>query len=282
MKQHIHLAAIVLRDDCMFLVRPAPDAPWELPGGPLLASHADVDAGMDAILSALWVNAPAIEDDFVRTIYLPAEEGQTVYNIYAPSEWTGEPVAEGAGTGWFGLEAIEAMAMDEVVRQAVLEEFGLRAPIDESNRILEALGGAFVPEQSGRVPALRGRAGGLDVLGTLTGGDPAAVEARPYRQYPELAGDVVEAIGNFWTGPAVDRRTKSLQVVAMLAAQGGRSGPLRSHINGALNHGASPDQVIETLRMVAIYAGFPAALEAWPVMEEVFATRNIARPGKLE
>ena len=28
--------------------------------------------------------------------------------------------------------------------------------------------------------------------------------------------------------------------------------------------------------MVAVYAGFPAALEAWPVMEEVFAARGLS------
>ena len=69
-------------------------------------------------------------------------------------------------------------------------------------------------------------------------------------------------------------------VSSSLSAMGGRQGPLRSHINGALNHGATPEQVIETLKMVSIYAGFPAALEAWPVMEAVFAQRGIPRPGR--
>jgi alkylhydroperoxidase/carboxymuconolactone decarboxylase family protein YurZ len=32
--------------------------------------------------------------------------------------------------------------------------------------------------------------------------------------------------------------------------------------------------------MVAVYAGFPAALEAWPVMERVFEQRGIPRPGQ--
>jgi hypothetical protein len=34
------------------------------------------------------------------------------------------------------------------------------------------------------------------------------------------------------------------------------------------------------MRMVAVYAGFPAALEAWPVMEKVFVQRGIARPAR--
>jgi 4-carboxymuconolactone decarboxylase len=64
----------------------------------------------------------------------------------------------------------------------------------------------------------------------------------------------------------------------MLAALGGKAGALRSHLNGALNNGATPEELVETLRMVAVYAGFPAALEAWPLMEEVFAARGIPRP----
>jgi 4-carboxymuconolactone decarboxylase len=90
------------------------------------------------------------------------------------------------------------------------------------------------------------------------------------------------ALGEVWSNAALDRRTRSLQVVAMLAALGRTGGPLTAHINGALNHGAAPEQVIQTLRMVAVYAGFPAALEAWPVMERVFEQRGLQRPGRLE
>jgi 4-carboxymuconolactone decarboxylase len=98
---------------------------------------------------------------------------------------------------------------------------------------------------------------------------------------PEIARDVIDfALGQVWSHPALDRRTRSLQVVAMLAAMGGKHGPLRSHLNGALNHGATPEQLVQTLRMVAVYAGFPAALDAWPLMEEVFAARGIPRPGR--
>jgi len=55
-------------------------------------------------------------------------------------------------------------------------------------------------------------------------------------------------------------------------------GPLKTHSAGALNDGASSAEVIETMRMVAVYASFPAALEAWPAMEEVFSVRGIERP----
>lgn len=124
-------------------------------------------------------------------------------------------------------------------------------------------------------------AAGLDVLRTLRGiDDPGPAYETMQRSLRELAPDVVGfALGEVWTHPALDRKTRSLQVVAMLAALGGKPSALRSHLNGALNHGASPGELAQTLRMVAVYAGFPAALEAWPVMESVFQEHGIPPQG---
>jgi 4-carboxymuconolactone decarboxylase len=121
---------------------------------------------------------------------------------------------------------------------------------------------------------------GLDVLRTLSGGgDPSQGHANLRTRYGPLGDDVVDfAMGEVWAAPGLDRRTRSLQVVAMLSALG-RTGPLQGHIAGALNHGATAPELAETIRMVAVYAGFPAALDAWQVMAKVFEARDIELPG---
>lgn len=289
MSQRIELGAVVVRDGRLWMVRTTPGGTWSLPGGALLEEHEDVDGGMDAILAAFGITAPAIADDFLATHYLPADYGQLVYNLYAATEWTGEPLApEGVGSAWFEVEELESIPIERWLRDALGEAFGLSEPQGRDAEVLAALesaaSAATVAQAAPVAPAPHsGEAaytGALDVLRTLSGGDPEIAAARLRETYPELGDDVVRIIGDFWTGPALDRRTRSLLVVAMLAALGGRQGPLRSHINGALNHGASPEQVVETLRMVAVYAGFPAALEAWPVMESVFEARGVPRPGR--
>ena len=73
-----------------------PDAPWELPGGPLPVENDDIDAEMDAVLTRLGVMAPAIEEDFLQTHYFPAADGQVVYNVYAADRLGRRP---GAPTG---------------------------------------------------------------------------------------------------------------------------------------------------------------------------------------
>ncbi len=249
MSQQIHLAAIVLRDGQLLLHREHEAAPWGLPGGPLLPEHEDVDTGMDAILDSIGISAPAIEEDFVETVLLANGEGHVVFNIYAPTDWTGEPRLPGGQSSWFGLYDLDALDMNETVRAAVLAAFGLRERDDHAPEILAAIDGALPPELTSQVTRPRSSAGG--------GRD-----------------DTFRSTG-------LDRRTRSLLVVAMLAALGHRE-LLRAHIDAGLSHGATPEQIVETLRMVGTYAGLPAASEAWPVMERAFAERGIAHPGRVQ
>ena len=70
------------------------------------------------------------------------------------------------------------------------------------------------------------------------------------------------AWGSVWSRPGLDRRTRSLVTIAILAALG-RDKELALHLGASRNTGASPQEVAETLLHVAIYAGIPAANTAF-------------------
>jgi len=57
--------------------------------------------------------------------------------------------------------------------------------------------------------------------------------------------------------------------VAALTALGSRERQLRDHIQAALNTGGTPREVIETILMMAVYAGFPAAINGMQIAREV-------------
>ena len=283
MAQQIYLAAILEREGRLLLQRERGAERWALPGGVLLPEHDDVEAGMAAILAEIGVTVEGIDDAFFDTFFVPAEEGHTVYNLFAISKWQGEvAMRDSLEEAWHEPAAIASLPLEEHVRAGILQAFGLAQRGDDSALILGALRGETGETQTDMAPPAFGsrREAGRDVLRTLSGGgDPEARHAGLRASSPELADDIVDfALGEVWGSDRLDRRTRSLEVVAMLAALTGRPGPLRSHINGALNHGAAPEEVVETLRMVAVYAGFPAALAAWPVMEEVFAERGVPGP----
>ena len=281
MAQRIHLAAILEREGELLLRRAPGEETWSLPGGDLAPQHEDIDEGMAAILGGMGVTVEGIGEAFYETLFIPEADGHMVYNLFATSEWEGEPAAgDGVELAWHSPESLAELAMDEHVRAGILAAFGLAAPRDDSAAILAALQREVGVEAEASGGFASRREAGQDVMRTLSGGgDPEARHAAMRRNSPELADNVVDfALGEVWGSDRLDRRTRSLEVVAMLAALTGRPAQLRSHINGALNHGATPEEVVETLRMVAVYAGFPAALTAWPVMEEVFAERGVPRP----
>ncbi|HEY7164021.1 MAG TPA: carboxymuconolactone decarboxylase family protein, partial [Candidatus Binatia bacterium] len=59
-----------------------------------------------------------------------------------------------------------------------------------------------------------------------------------------------------------------------LTAMGNAAPQLKAHIDGALNVGCTREEVIEVIMQMAVYAGFPAALNGLFAAKEVFAERE--------
>jgi 4-carboxymuconolactone decarboxylase len=79
------------------------------------------------------------------------------------------------------------------------------------------------------------------------------------------------AWGSLWTRPDLDRRTRSLITIALLAALG-REHELKLHLRASRNTGASPREIADALLHVAVYAGIPAANSAMALAKAEFAT----------
>ena len=71
------------------------------------------------------------------------------------------------------------------------------------------------------------------------------------------------------------RATQSATIAA-LAAMGNAAPQLKVHIEAGLNVGLSRAEITEILMQMAVYAGFPAALNGLFAAKEVFAARDMA------
>jgi 3-oxoadipate enol-lactonase/4-carboxymuconolactone decarboxylase len=78
------------------------------------------------------------------------------------------------------------------------------------------------------------------------------------------------AWGAVWARPGLDRRTRSMLVIALMAALGHEE-ELAMHIRATRNTGATREDVKEVLLMVAVYAGVPAANTAIRIAKEIYA-----------
>ena len=76
------------------------------------------------------------------------------------------------------------------------------------------------------------------------------------------------AWGDVWQRPGLDLKTRSLITVAMLIALG-KQHELKCHVRGALNNGATPQELQEVLLHASIYCGLPTAVEAFRTAAEV-------------
>ena len=76
--------------------------------------------------------------------------------------------------------------------------------------------------------------------------------------------------GDTWTRPGLDRKTRSMLNLAMIAALN-RPHELRLHVAGALRNGVSREEIREVFLQVAIYCGVPAGVDSFRAAREVFA-----------
>lgn len=84
------------------------------------------------------------------------------------------------------------------------------------------------------------------------------------------------AWGNTWQREGIDLKTRSLVTVAMLTALG-RAHELRGHVRGALNNGATAEELREVFLHATVYCGFPLAIDGFRTACEVIAEHRAAQ-----
>lgn len=81
------------------------------------------------------------------------------------------------------------------------------------------------------------------------------------------------AVGEVWSRPGLDLKTRSL-VCLSAAISLEREGQIRLHTQGALNNGATPEEIMETVIQLLIYASFPAAWQAMVTVSETITAHQ--------
>ena len=88
---------------------------------------------------------------------------------------------------------------------------------------------------------------------------------------PDFARYLIEfPFGDIYSRPGLDLRSREIAVVAALTAMGTATPQLKVHLHAALNVGVTREEVVEIIMQMAVYAGFPAALNGLAVAREVF------------
>jgi 4-carboxymuconolactone decarboxylase len=88
---------------------------------------------------------------------------------------------------------------------------------------------------------------------------------------PDLGRFVVEfPYGDIYERPGLDLKSREIATIAALTALGDTKPELKDHIKGALNVGCKREEVIEVIIQMAVYAGFPRAINGINIAKEAF------------
>ena len=118
---------------------------------------------------------------------------------------------------------------------------------------------------------------GLKLRQDMLGKDAVELRMNAFGAFGEPLQNIINAYayGDVWSRPALPMATKSLAMIAMMAAVG-RPSELRVHVKGALTNGCTPEQIQEILLLVAMYCGIPLANEAHRVAVDVLKENGAA------
>jgi 4-carboxymuconolactone decarboxylase len=111
---------------------------------------------------------------------------------------------------------------------------------------------------------------GLKLRREMFGNEAVEKRMNAFGEFGAPLQDIINAYayGDVWSRPALPMATKSLAMIAMMAAAG-RGNELRVHLKGALTNGCAAEEIREILLLVALYCGIPAANEAHQAAVEV-------------
>lgn len=110
---------------------------------------------------------------------------------------------------------------------------------------------------------------------------PLGSGAMPQFRYPaEIESDwgqfsVSTVLGDVWSRPGLELKHRAMIAIAALAALN-KPGSLKAYIIAGLKQGLSRNEVCEIIFQMAIYAGFPAAIEAFGHAREAFEQFDLA------
>jgi len=93
---------------------------------------------------------------------------------------------------------------------------------------------------------------------------------------PDMAKLVIEfPYGDIYSRPGLDMKSRELITIASLTTLGYAKDQLKAHVDNALNVGCTKEEIIEVIMQMAIYAGFPAALNGLFAAKEMFEEKGL-------
>ncbi len=97
---------------------------------------------------------------------------------------------------------------------------------------------------------------------------------------PDFARYLLEfPFGDIYCRPGLDLRAREIATIAALTALGNAAPQLKVHVAAGLNVGLTREEIVEIIMQLAVYSGFPAALNGLTAARDAFAAHEAEATG---
>ncbi|MDK9757528.1 carboxymuconolactone decarboxylase family protein [Vibrio sp. D173a] len=97
---------------------------------------------------------------------------------------------------------------------------------------------------------------------------------------PRLITDY--AFGSVVARPGLDLKNREMLTVASLISLGNATPQLELHMKAAINVGVSPEELLEVVIQMAVYAGVPACMNGLASYRKIMNEKGLVLPGLKE
>ncbi|MCL7764561.1 carboxymuconolactone decarboxylase family protein [Polaribacter sp. Z014] len=124
---------------------------------------------------------------------------------------------------------------------------------------------------------------GVKIVNEVNGeGAANGLEAAFKDVSPDMSDYIIRyGFGEIYNRPGLDFKTKELLIIASLTTQANSTSQLKSHMKAALNVGVTPNEISETMILLSLYTGFPAANNGVFALKEVLKETNYVATTKV-
>lgn len=124
---------------------------------------------------------------------------------------------------------------------------------------------------------------GMHVMDLLEDG----LAERVSRRLSEFDSDLPRLITDYAFGsvvarPGLDLKTREMLTVASLISLGNATPQLELHMKAAINVGVSPEELLEVVIQMAVYAGVPACMNGLASYRKIMNEKGLVLPGLKE
>ena len=219
----------------------------------------------EALFGSIW-QRPGLDIEHREMIVL------TVLTVLQRENQLRRHVANAVNLGLTSQQVIEVMIHASFYGgvPAAFTSMGVAQEVFKANDIPFTPQLVFDPDETPDDLYQRGVTRRQELMGGSGGPGPEPV-TQAEREFTRLTTEYYW--GSVWTRPGLDLKSRSICTMAALTVLG-REGPLRSHINGALNIGLSQEEIIEVFIQTTFYGGLPFTRAAMDLANEIFRAQT--------